>query len=443
MVEINNKNSVRLGQITYPFRVMGYYFGIAILVVNYGGFSLLSPFLVGFISFSFIYPHIGFAVFKFSGNNANVEYFNLTVDAILLGGFINLMEFAFVPGVVFGAMIISSHAAIEGFRRVLFTIIFIIIGVLAIGLFNGFGVKIVSSSPVDIISTLAISLFCIVYSYLGYLRSASLKKAKLDIKSQKEELERQKDQLGKMNKEKDYLIGIAAHDLKSPLNQIIALVQIIELSSGNLTKKQLENFNYIARSATRMREMISKILDIHAIEAGEFNFSYQVFDLRDTALDMVENFKKDAEFKNIRLVKQITNRPCMVNLDRSYVMQIIENLLSNAIKFTKPDKKVTVIVKTKGEKVCLRIKDEGPGISPEDQKMLFNKFQKLSARPTGNEPSSGLGLAIVKKYTDAMNGSVWCESELGKGSLFCLEFHVATREEIKKTTTLKKNNLRS
>ena len=443
MVEISNKKSVRLGQITYPFRVMGYYFGIAILIVNYGGFPFLSPFLIGFISFSFIYPHIGFAAFKFSGNNTNVEYFNLTVDAILLGGFINLMEFAFVPGVVFGAMIISSHAAIEGFRRVLFTIIFIIIGVLAMGLFNGFGVEIVSSSPVVIISTLAISLFSIVYSYLGYLRSASLKKARHDIKFQKEELERKKDQLGKMNKEKDYLIGIAAHDLKSPLNQIIALVQIIELSSGNLNKKQHENFNYIARSATRMREMISKILDIHAIEAGEFNFSYQVFDLRDAALDMVENFKKDAEFKNIRLVTQITDKPCIVHLDKSYLMQIVENLLSNAIKFTEPDKKVTVIVKTIGEKVSLVVKDEGPGISLEDQKMLFNKFQKLSARPTGNEPSSGLGLAIVKKYTDAMNGSVWCESELGKGSLFCLEFHMATLEEIKKKTPLKKNNLPS
>ena len=429
MVEIRHKNSARLGKITYPFRIMGYYFGIAILIIQYGGFSQLSPPLLGFISLCIMYPHLGFILFRLSGNNRNIEYFNLTFDAILLGGFINLMEFAFIPSVVFGAMIISSHAALEGFKRVLFTIIFIILGVLTMGIFNGFNVQIVSSSFIDIISAIAISLFSIVYSYLGYLKSASLRKAKFDIKKQSDELELKKDQLDEMNKEKDYLIGIAAHDLKSPLNQIIALIQIIELSSENLNAKQRENFAYIARSATRMREMISKILDINAIELGEFNFSYQVFDLRDAAMEVIENFKKDAEYKNINLNTQIIKQPCMVNLDRSYLRQIIENLLSNAIKFTQPGKKVIVIVKKIDDKVCLGIKDEGPGISKEDQKMLFHKFQKLSARPTGNEPSSGLGLSIVKKYTEAMNGTVWCESELGQGSLFCLEFDMVARQE--------------
>ena len=430
MVEIRNKNSVRLGKITYPFRIMGYYFGIAILIIHYGGFFQLTPLLIGFISVALIYPHLGFVIFKFSDNNRNVEYFNLTFDAILLGGFINLMQFAFIPSVVFGAMIISSHGALQGFKRVLFSVIFIIIGVLIMGIFHGFGVEIVSSSAIDIISTLAISIFSIVYSYLGYLRSASLKKAKFDIKKQNDELGQKKDQLDEMNKEKDYLIGIAAHDLKSPLNQIIALIQIIELSNENLNKKQRDNFAYISKSATRMREMISKILDINAIESGEFNFNYQVFDLRDAALEMAENFKNDAEFKNINLVTQIVDQLCLVNLDRSYLMQIIENLLSNAIKFTEPGKKVTIIVKIIDDKVCLGIKDEGPGISSEDQKMLFNKFQKLSARPTGNEQSSGLGLSIVKKYTEAMNGIVWCESELGRGSLFCLEFKIVTQGEV-------------
>ena len=430
MVEIRHRNSGRLGKITYPFRVIGYYFGLAILITHYGGFLNLTPLLIGFISVASIYPHLGFLLFKVSGNQRNVEYFNLTFDAMLLGGFINLMQFAFIPSLVFGAMIISSHAALEGFKRVLFSVIFIIIGVLIIGIFNGFAVEIVASSSIDIISTLVISLFCIVYSYLGYLRSASLKKAKIDIKKQSEELALKKGQLNEMNKEKDYLIGIAAHDLKSPLNQIIALVQIIELSSENLNKKQLQNFSYIARSAKRMREMISKILDINAIESGEFNFNYQVFDLRDAALEVIENFKNDAEFKNIDLVTKIVEQPCPVKLDRSYLIQIIENLLSNAIKFTEPGKKVTVIIKIIDDKVCLGIKDEGPGISREDQKMLFNKFQKLSARPTGNEQSSGLGLSIVKKYTEAMNGTVWCESELGQGSLFCLEFKIFTEKEV-------------
>ncbi len=429
MVEIPNKNSVRLGKITYPFRIMGYYFGISILIIYHGGFLQLTPLLIGFISLAAVYPHIGFAIYKISGNNRNVEYFNLTLDAILLGGFINLVQFAFIPSSVFGAMIVSSHAALQGFKRVLVSFIFIILGLLLMGIFNGFNIEIVSSSTIDIVSTIAISLFSIVYSYLGYLRSASLKKAKLDIKKQTEQILLKSDQLEEMNKEKDYLIGIAAHDLKSPLNQIIALIQIIELSDENLSPKQWENFSYISRSAKRMREMISKILDINAIESGEFNLSYQVFDIRDVTDEIVKNFKNDAEFKNINVVRRITEDSCLVKLDRSFLTQIIENLLSNAIKFTEPGKKIEVIVKKIDDKVCLGVKDEGPGISAEDQKMLFNKFQKLSARPTGNEQSSGLGLSIVKKYTEAMNGSVWCESELGQGALFCLEFETINRSE--------------
>lgn len=438
MPEDKTKKPLKAGLIAYPFRIMGYYFGIAAIVIYHGGFYQLNPTTVILITWAFIYPHLGVLLYKFSGNSREVEYANLCFDALLLGGFINLMEFAFIPSMVFGAMIISSHAALLGLKRVLISFILTLFGILSIGIFNDFTISIVSTSAVNTISTVALSLFSIVYSYLGYLRYASLKKAKKDIKKQEEELTQKGELLERMNKEKDYLLGIAAHDLKSPLNQIIALIQIIELSEKKLSKKQRENFEYITKSAERMREMIGKILDVNAIESGDFNFSYQVFDLRIVAEETLENFKNDAEFKNIKLKSQITKQECFVRLDQSYLVQVIENLLSNAIKFTEPGKSVTIITKKIGEKICLGIKDEGPGISQEEQMKLFNKFQKLSAKPTGNEPSTGLGLSIVKKYTEAMGGVVWCESELGSGALFYLEF-----EEVLESHTVSKQNLQS
>lgn len=72
--------------------------------------------------------------------------------------------------------------------------------------------------------------------------------------------------------------------------------------------------------------------------------------------------------------------------------------------------------------IRIEVKDEGPGISESDQKMLFIKFQKLTAQPTAGEQSSGLGLSIVKKYIDAMHGKIWCKSELEKGTSFFVEF---------------------
>ena len=74
--------------------------------------------------------------------------------------------------------------------------------------------------------------------------------------------------------------------------------------------------------------------------------------------------------------------------------------------------------------VQIRIHDEGPGLSEEDMAKLFGKFARLSARPTAGEQSTGLGLSIVKKLVEAMNGKVWCESELGKGATFIVELPV-------------------
>ena len=97
-------------------------------------------------------------------------------------------------------------------------------------------------------------------------------------------------------------------------------------------------------------------------------------------------------------------------------------MISNAIKFSPANKNVFVKLKCESGKGIVEIKDEGPGISAEDKKKLFGKYQKLSARPTGNETSTGLGLAIVKKFVEAMQGEIWCESDEGKGASFFVGF---------------------
>jgi len=87
-----------------------------------------------------------------------------------------------------------------------------------------------------------------------------------------------------------------------------------------------------------------------------------------------------------------------------------------------PGQNIHVRLKKSPESVRCEVQDEGPGLSPEDQKKLFGKFARLSAKPTGGEHATGLGLSIVKKMVEAMNGRVWCESELGKGVRFMVQF---------------------
>lgn len=105
-----------------------------------------------------------------------------------------------------------------------------------------------------------------------------------------------------------------------------------------------------------------------------------------------------------------------------YLQQIFHNLLSNAIKFSPKSKKIEVLVEETESRVKVKFKDEGPGISIKDQEKLFIKFQKLSAQPTNNEDSTGLGLALTKSFVDALSGVIYCESELGNGATFVVDF---------------------
>lgn len=136
---------------------------------------------------------------------------------------------------------------------------------------------------------------------------------------------------------------------------------------------------------------------------------------------VANRFRTEAAQKEITLCFNII--PGLYSdLDKSYTDQVFQNLISNAIKFSPSNKSVFVNLGPNQEFVRCEIKDEGPGLNEEDKKKLFGKYQKLSAKPTGNETSTGLGLSIVKKFVEAMKGRIWCESEAGKGASFFVEF---------------------
>ena len=110
-----------------------------------------------------------------------------------------------------------------------------------------------------------------------------------------------------------------------------------------------------------------------------------------------------------------------VNLDLNYLSRIVDNLLSNAIKFSKPNSVVQISAGKEDNNFWISVKDEGPGFSEKDRNQLFQRFKKLSARPTAGETSNGLGLAIVKTLVDRLNGTIDLVSEPDKGSEFIVK----------------------
>jgi signal transduction histidine kinase len=115
-------------------------------------------------------------------------------------------------------------------------------------------------------------------------------------------------------------------------------------------------------------------------------------------------------------------------VDDNRLHQVLENLISNAVKYSPHGKNIIIRLRQDERHVRCEIQDEGPGLSDSDKQKLFGKFTRLAAKPTGREHSTGLGLFIVKKLVELMNGAVWCESELGQGATFIVEFPVMSHE---------------
>jgi signal transduction histidine kinase len=172
-----------------------------------------------------------------------------------------------------------------------------------------------------------------------------------------------------------------------------------------------------------MQEMINKILDIKAIDSEKLNLEIEAVNIKLITDYLIEMFASKAGKKNIRIVNE--SEELFINVDRDYFIQILENLISNALKFSSRNTLIRIKTIEHKETCRISVSDQGPGFSKKEQKLLFIENKTLSPKPTFGESSNGLGLSIVKKYVEAMKGTVWCDSKLGEGSTFYIEFEKA------------------
>mgnify|MGYP002777219917 CR=1 FL=1 len=237
-----------------------------------------------------------------------------------------------------------------------------------------------------------------------------------EISKVNEHLKHQNALLNELNNEKNSLMNIVAHDLKSPLNRITGLASIMELE-GDLPEKQQEYVKLIKQATKSGSNMIIDLLDVNAFEEnGNFPVMAE-FHIEPWLEDRVNTFRISAEAKRIKLnlVNQLTGA---FYSDVDYLNRIADNLISNAIKFSPPNREVFITGKMEDGNLILSIKDQAPGFSAQDKVQVYKKFKKLSARPTAGESSNGLGLAIVKTLVDRLHGQISLHSEPGKGSEF-------------------------
>ncbi len=245
-----------------------------------------------------------------------------------------------------------------------------------------------------------------------------------EILKQKENLLKKNKRLIELNEEKDNLVNMVAHDLRSPLDQIKGLVNVINMNSASRVKgKNQEYIDMISYATERMRSLIGRTLNIRNIDKQEIDPQDEVFDVSKVVDEVLNNFVELANRKNLTIHSELQRNGCVVKADINYMVQILENLISNAIKFSQRGKGIRVKAGKYNNLVRVEVIDQGPGIREEDMPKLFKKFQRLAARPTANEDSTGLGLSIVKRFVESMGGEVRCESTFGEGANFIVEFN--------------------
>ncbi len=257
-----------------------------------------------------------------------------------------------------------------------------------------------------------------------------LKRARESLKKAYDELSDKNQELEILNEKKSEFLGIAAHDLKNPLAAIAGLsgllkdmVEDASDSENNLDTEALEMLQGVEKASIHMFAIVNNLLNTEALESGHVQLRKESCDLQKIVADIVKLSREQAKVKNIDLVVE-SGGNFIIEADLGRIREVIDNLVSNAIKFSPRDKRIWIKLsegQNGAETIRCSIKDEGPGLKPEEMSKLFGKFQKLSARPTGGETSTGLGLSIVKQLIDLHEGRIWAESEWGNGCSFIFE----------------------
>ncbi|MEO8325600.1 MAG: HAMP domain-containing sensor histidine kinase [Nitrospirota bacterium] len=222
-------------------------------------------------------------------------------------------------------------------------------------------------------------------------------------------------------------VHFAAHALNNYLTVTGGTVELLLLMLANHPDNQVRTGLEALQQATNlMAHTVSRLVNAEAGLDAEMRF--EKVELPIMAQRFRLFYQRIADQKQIQCLLGSTVGVPPVWTDRVATAAALDNLFSNAVKYSSPGKRIWVEVVPQQDWVVCRVRDEGPGLSQEDQAKLFQRGIRLTPRPTGGEPSTGYGLAVAKELIEKVGGEIWCESMLGQGS--CFSFRLPQYQEV-------------
>jgi len=226
--------------------------------------------------------------------------------------------------------------------------------------------------------------------------------------------------LQEIDKQKNEFVSMVSHELKTPLVPISGYAQMLKNSNllGQLTPEQLEAVDEIYSGSKRLQKLIDDIMVAQKLEMGKLMFKNEDIDIQELIADQIKDFELLALEKKIQIINS-NNLEMSLTSDKNRLKQVLGNLIKNAMDFV-PEENGRIEIGTTNDEngITFYIKDNGVGISDEEQKMIFKKFFQIDTSATRERDGSGLGLAICKGIIERLGGKIWVDSKIDQGSTF-------------------------
>lgn len=223
---------------------------------------------------------------------------------------------------------------------------------------------------------------------------------------------------------KSEFVMAASHELRTPLTSMgMSIDLLLEHAAGGLAEKDRELLQAAHEEVQRMKALVSDLLDLSKIEAGRIELAFERVPV-DTLFGYVHAvFKAQMERKRVELTAELAEDLPHIRADANKITWVLTNLISNALRYASEGGHIRFMARKVGEQVHLSVRDDGPGIPPEYQTKIFQKFVQVKGQEAGG---TGLGLAICKEIVRAHGGTIWVESIPGQGSTFTFTVPAAT-----------------
>lgn len=245
-------------------------------------------------------------------------------------------------------------------------------------------------------------------------------------------LERKKaeEKLKKTMRMKSEFMSIVSHELRTPLTAIkegIALV--VNGLAGEINEEQKELLGISKKNVDRLTRLINDVLDFQRLESNRMKFDIQPNSINEVARDVYEIMAPTAKDTGVDLLLELDDSLPKIGFDSDKITQVLTNLVTNAMKFTEKGN-ITIKTGKKNRAIHVSVSDTGHGIKKEDLLRVFNRFEQLNTGGERKTGGTGLGLAISKNIIEQHNGTIWVESEFGKGSKFTFTLPICSTKEL-------------